>query len=149
MLLSFSDACWTPDPNFEVVALLLNADRHLVMVADSRASLPLAYIHEDLWGRWCNFLMAQRDVWWNAARAPEWDSHLAASRNSIAKETEAAATAASASVGASTADTAVASSARVSKVECSATSRVSPTAAPVPVTGAPAEVPPTNLRAEE
>jgi hypothetical protein len=86
-----ADACWTPTPNFEVVSQLLDADRHLVMVADSRASLPLAYIHEDLWGRWCNFLMAQRDVWWHAATAPEWDGHLAASRNSLAAEAEAAA----------------------------------------------------------
>jgi len=112
-----------------VVALLLNADRHLVMVADSRASLPLAYIHEDLWGRWCNFLMAQRDVWWNAARAPEWDAHLAASRNSVAKEAEAAA-AAAASANASAADASTSSPVRDSNNECSAAAEAAPTAAP-------------------
>jgi len=77
------DACWKAEPNFEVVKLLLTADRHLVAVADSRDSLPLSYVPEDHWAVWCTFLLGHCHLFWAAEEVEEWDQHLSASRNSL------------------------------------------------------------------
>ena len=39
------DACWTAKPNFDVVEMLLRADRHLLHLMDCRGALPLSYAH--------------------------------------------------------------------------------------------------------
>lgn len=85
------DACWTATPSFEVVAQLLDRDRHLVLVADSRASLPMTYIHEEQWGDWCAFLFDRRNAWWAAATHASWNDHLRRSRASKAASAAAAA----------------------------------------------------------
>merc|ERR1711988_1097628 len=54
------DACWTSTPNFDIVRLLLDSNRVLVAVADSRGALPLSYIPQDHWPEWCSFLFRQK-----------------------------------------------------------------------------------------
>jgi len=82
------DACWTANPSFDVVTMLLNSDRHLVSVADSRACLPLSYVHEDHWCAWCKFLLDHKDTWWHRNEVKEWGGYLDATRRSLIDDTE-------------------------------------------------------------
>ncbi len=61
---SMHDACWRPDPDFEVVALLLDLSPELVRCCDSRGATPLQYVHKDHWAFWCDFLHQHRDRFW-------------------------------------------------------------------------------------
>lgn len=71
------DACWTATPSFEVVKIILEINRYMVILCDARKSLPLSYIHEDHWGSWCEFIMQHKDKYWNISSAEDWDKHLA------------------------------------------------------------------------
>ena len=73
------DACWTATPSFEVVKIILEINRYMVILCDSRKSLPLSYIHEDHWGSWCEFIMQHKDKYWNISVsyvAYKWDMCL-------------------------------------------------------------------------
>ena len=61
------DACWTATPSFEVIKIILDINRYMVILCDSRSSLPLSYIHEDHWGAWCEFIMQNKDKYWNVS----------------------------------------------------------------------------------
>jgi len=50
------DACWTPEPCFDVVMYLLSLDVEMVMMLDRRGSSPLAYVRKEHHGVWCAFL---------------------------------------------------------------------------------------------
>lgn len=61
------DACWTPNPNFETISLLLEKDPWLLSIADCRGSTPLAYVRKAHWGVWIGFLGAIVDRYWPCA----------------------------------------------------------------------------------
>mmetsp|Transcript_15544 Transcript_15544/g.29313 ORF Transcript_15544/g.29313 Transcript_15544/m.29313 type:complete len:207 (-) Transcript_15544:86-706(-) len=58
------DACWTSNPCFKTVEILLNKDRWLLHIVDCRGSTPLNYVKKDNWQKWKQFLDRQKDVWW-------------------------------------------------------------------------------------
>eukprot|EP00588_Corethron_pennatum_P009167 CAMPEP_0194270358 /NCGR_PEP_ID=MMETSP0169-20130528/4349_1 /TAXON_ID=218684 /ORGANISM="Corethron pennatum, Strain L29A3" /LENGTH=218 /DNA_ID=CAMNT_0039012369 /DNA_START=397 /DNA_END=1053 /DNA_ORIENTATION=+ len=58
------DACWTSEPCFESVALLLDQDPRLVSMADRRGALPLAYVRKEHWGKWVDFFERKKDEYW-------------------------------------------------------------------------------------
>eukprot|EP00622_Pseudochattonella_farcimen_P001483 FR736191.1.p2 GENE.FR736191.1~~FR736191.1.p2 ORF type:complete len:116 (+),score=10.94 FR736191.1:56-403(+) len=58
------DACWTPEPCFNVIVYLLNKDLNMLRVLDKRGSSPLAYIRREHHAVWCAFLEHQKEVWW-------------------------------------------------------------------------------------
>jgi hypothetical protein len=61
------DACWTPNPNFETISLLLEKDPWLLSIADCRGSTPLGYVRKAHWGVWIGFLGAIVDRYWPCA----------------------------------------------------------------------------------
>jgi len=50
------DACWTPEPNFELVALLLEACPDLLWIQDMRGHTPLRYAPRQSWKPWVKYL---------------------------------------------------------------------------------------------
>jgi ankyrin repeat protein len=50
------DACWTVNPNFDVVTLLLDKCPDLLYITDKRGFTPMQYIRQELWGQWCHYL---------------------------------------------------------------------------------------------
>lgn len=50
------DACWSTEPNFDVIALLLDACPDLLYMTDKRGFTPLAYIRSTTCEEWCQFL---------------------------------------------------------------------------------------------
>ena len=50
------DACWTPEPNLEICALLLAADPAMATLLDARGSSPCDYVRKEHRGAWCEFL---------------------------------------------------------------------------------------------
>jgi hypothetical protein len=57
------DACWTAEPSFETVKMLLQQDRHLFYLKDSRGSLPLSYVRREQWPAWIEFLEQKKDAY--------------------------------------------------------------------------------------
>lgn len=58
----FHDALWTPNPNFDVVDLLIEfADPVLLLSEDVRGNTPFAYARRDHNERWIGFLEKRRD----------------------------------------------------------------------------------------
>jgi hypothetical protein len=58
------DACWTAEPSFPTVELLLQQDVRLLHMLDARGSLPLHYVHKDQWPAWINYLESIKDTFW-------------------------------------------------------------------------------------
>ena len=58
------DACWTPEPRFDVVTFLLNRNLDMLRVLDKRGSSPLAYIQREHHAIWCAYFNYQKEVWW-------------------------------------------------------------------------------------
>lgn len=58
------DACWTAEPNFETVEMILNDDERLLHIVDCRGSSPLSYVKRDHWGKWIAFFQTKIDVYW-------------------------------------------------------------------------------------
>ena len=58
------DACWTAEPFFELVEMVLQHDRRLINITDCRGSLPLAYVSKKHWESWIEFLDNKKDVFW-------------------------------------------------------------------------------------
>lgn len=56
------DACWTIQPNFEVVKIVIETCPDLMLVADMRGSTPLDYTQKSLWGDWCAFLREHENL---------------------------------------------------------------------------------------
>jgi hypothetical protein len=50
------DACWTSDPDWAVIELLLDACPDLLYITDKRGFTPLAYVQQEHWHGWCEFL---------------------------------------------------------------------------------------------
>ena len=51
-----SDACWTIEPNFELMDILLEKAPDLLLVSDARGHTPLAYARREHWGKWIDYL---------------------------------------------------------------------------------------------
>jgi len=58
------DACWTVEPAFECVELLLKADIGLLNVVDCRGSTPLSYVRQNSWQLWNDFFDKMKDIYW-------------------------------------------------------------------------------------
>lgn len=58
------DACWTPEPCFELVSYLLSIDANLLRTLDVRGASPLQYIRPEHRGLWCAFLDYLKETHW-------------------------------------------------------------------------------------
>mmetsp|Transcript_11720 Transcript_11720/g.34432 ORF Transcript_11720/g.34432 Transcript_11720/m.34432 type:complete len:640 (-) Transcript_11720:29-1948(-) len=58
------DACWTAEPCFECVDLVLSRDVRLLRVLDCRGSSPLSYVRKEHWSDWIDFLESRKDLYW-------------------------------------------------------------------------------------
>jgi hypothetical protein len=58
------DACWRPEPRFDIVTLLLDANLDLLRYQDARGFIPLQYVREDHWLQWCAYLFNQIEKYW-------------------------------------------------------------------------------------
>jgi hypothetical protein len=56
------DACWTPEPNFEIVETLLRVAPDLVLLRDSRGATPFDYIRVSHKPQWVEFLATHEDL---------------------------------------------------------------------------------------
>ena len=65
------DACWTPNPNFETISLLLEKDPWLLSITDCRGSTPLGYVRKAHWAVWNGFLGAIVDRYWPTTQEEE------------------------------------------------------------------------------
>lgn len=52
------DACWTCDPNFELVELILKQSADLLFLCDRRGHCPLSYTRKEHWRLWTEFLQS-------------------------------------------------------------------------------------------
>jgi len=56
------DACWTREPELELVKMLVLACPDLLLLKDKRGFTPLTYVRKDHWGQWCEFLEENRTL---------------------------------------------------------------------------------------
>jgi ankyrin repeat protein len=55
------DACWTSNPNFELIELLVTLCPELLSLTDVRGHSPLQYIRREHWPLWLSFLEKHQD----------------------------------------------------------------------------------------
>mmetsp|Transcript_9030 Transcript_9030/g.13670 ORF Transcript_9030/g.13670 Transcript_9030/m.13670 type:complete len:429 (-) Transcript_9030:113-1399(-) len=55
------DACWSAEPNFELMDLLMEHEADLLLVEDSRGHFPFSYARRNHWKPWSEFLLARRE----------------------------------------------------------------------------------------
>lgn len=65
------DACWRPEPRFDIVVLIMDAHLDLVRHVDARGAIPLKYVREEHWLQWCAFLFNQIEKYWAPKPYPE------------------------------------------------------------------------------
>mmetsp|Transcript_42822 Transcript_42822/g.103561 ORF Transcript_42822/g.103561 Transcript_42822/m.103561 type:complete len:397 (+) Transcript_42822:167-1357(+) len=58
------DACWQSKPNFDVIRLIFQTDKHLVKMRDIRGTTPLSYVKEENFVKWNEFLASIMDEFW-------------------------------------------------------------------------------------
>ena len=58
------DACWRPEPRFDVVTMLMDRNKDLIRFQDVRGSTPLNYVREEHWLQWCAYLFHQKEAYW-------------------------------------------------------------------------------------
>jgi Ankyrin repeats (3 copies) len=51
-----SDACWTIEPNFELMDVLISKAPDLLLISDARGHTPLAYVRREHWEKWNHYL---------------------------------------------------------------------------------------------
>jgi hypothetical protein len=51
-----SDACWTIEPNFDLMDVLISKAPDLLLVSDARGHTPLAYVRREHWELWTEYL---------------------------------------------------------------------------------------------
>uniref|UniRef100_A0A7S4RJP1 Uncharacterized protein n=1 Tax=Ditylum brightwellii TaxID=49249 RepID=A0A7S4RJP1_9STRA len=56
------DACWTCEPNFELMDLLIRECPDLLLVEDKRGHKPFDYVRREHWGVWNRFLEDRKDL---------------------------------------------------------------------------------------
>jgi ankyrin repeat protein len=50
------DACWTVEPNFELMDILIDKAPDLLLISDARGHTPLSYVRREHWDTWINYL---------------------------------------------------------------------------------------------
>lgn len=58
------DACWRPEPRFDIVTLILDKNLDLLRFVDIRGSNPLNYVRKEHWLEWCAYLFHMKDKYW-------------------------------------------------------------------------------------
>jgi hypothetical protein len=58
------EACWSPTPSFEIVEILLQKDRQILLVADTRGDLPLTYVKDENWSAFTSLIVQEKDIFW-------------------------------------------------------------------------------------
>jgi hypothetical protein len=58
----FHDAFWNPNPQFEIVSILLEQDPLLLFLTDKRGNTPFEYARRDHWDTWRRFLYEKRSL---------------------------------------------------------------------------------------
>lgn len=58
------DACWRPEPRFDIVTMLLDVNLDLLRFIDVRGYIPLHYVRETHWLQWCAYLFNQIEKYW-------------------------------------------------------------------------------------
>jgi len=56
------DACWTNDPDFELIRFIVAREPDLFRIADARGFTPLAYAPKEHWQDWYRFLDDNQDI---------------------------------------------------------------------------------------
>ncbi len=56
------DACWSADPNFDLMELIIEHDPDLLLVEDVRGHSPFSYARRSHWKDWSEFLTARRET---------------------------------------------------------------------------------------
>lgn len=59
------DACWRPEPCFEMIHLIAKSDRDQFHMQDERGSRPLSYVRREQWDMWISFIDSKIDAWWD------------------------------------------------------------------------------------
>jgi len=54
-------ACWTPEPNFELLGFLIQQEPELLLMSDVRGHLPFNYVRKEHWKGWVKFLKERED----------------------------------------------------------------------------------------
>ena len=58
------DACWTAEPSFDCVELILDHDPRLLHIVDCRGSSPLSYVKREHWRQWIDFFQRKAEQYW-------------------------------------------------------------------------------------
>eukprot|EP01040_Poterioochromonas_malhamensis_P003978 gene3978-4255_t len=77
------DACWRPEPRFDIVTMILDVNCGLLRLADLRGSTPLKYVREEHWVQWCAYLFNQLEKYWPRNLLESTDSEHLAKRQRI------------------------------------------------------------------
>ena len=56
-----ADACWTQEPCFDLISLLLDHCPDLLLIRDKRGCFPLQYARRDHWDQWIAFLNQRKE----------------------------------------------------------------------------------------
>ena len=56
------DACWTSEPNEELVEYLIRQCPELLLMSDKRGSAPFEYVRREHWGRWLKFVQENEEL---------------------------------------------------------------------------------------
>jgi hypothetical protein len=56
------DAFWAPEPNFELIDLLVGKCPDLLFVKDKRGHTPLCYTRRNHWNKWSEYLTSRSDI---------------------------------------------------------------------------------------
>mmetsp|Transcript_8467 Transcript_8467/g.13398 ORF Transcript_8467/g.13398 Transcript_8467/m.13398 type:complete len:118 (-) Transcript_8467:75-428(-) len=54
------DACWTTEPNFDIVSLLLEQAPEHILLKDARGFTPFDYVRKQDQGKWLRFLWERK-----------------------------------------------------------------------------------------
>mmetsp|Transcript_23532 Transcript_23532/g.33008 ORF Transcript_23532/g.33008 Transcript_23532/m.33008 type:complete len:349 (-) Transcript_23532:10-1056(-) len=55
------DACWAPNPNTDLMLMLINECPDLLYFSDKRGNTPMEYVRKEHWMSWCAFLRRHAD----------------------------------------------------------------------------------------
>lgn len=55
------DACWTSEPNEELVEYLIRQCPELLLMSDKRGNAPFEYVRREHWGQWQRFLVQKEN----------------------------------------------------------------------------------------
>lgn len=74
-------SCWTPEPNLELLDLLVTMEPTLLLMSDVRGHMPMHYVREEDWSRWIDFLKARTHLLVNNKQAPTTTTTTLATTN--------------------------------------------------------------------